>query len=365
MSKKLYIPIVIAVLVAVIAGAFVSSEVYAKTKDELAIGRRPHPELGKVTQVADDRFSMEKRDGSTATFLVNDETRFFDKEKTELSFADVKVGQWVGVAAPKGEAEDRTARLVLILPEDFDPENMSGAAGTITSVNAGADQFTLKNRQGEEITFLVNEETKFLGQAADLASLEVGMVSGVHAEEQEYGALLAITVRAGYPVVKKMGEITAVDQGDGAFTLQTLRGGEELTIQVDENTRYRTKDGELNGLEDLQPGMVGVVIARSSGEEGVFQAVVVVATDKEELPKVDKRIGGKVLSVDKNAFTIKARDGQEYTFQVTGDTKFRSRGGQVQSLEDLKEGMLVIVGAKELGNGDYQAQVVLAVRRPR
>ncbi|MBN2550562.1 MAG: hypothetical protein JXB15_15465 [Anaerolineales bacterium] len=365
MSKKLYIPIVIALLVAVIAGAFVSSGAYAKTKEGLAQVRRPHTELGKITQVADDRFTMEKRDGSTATFLVNDETRFFDKEKTELSLADVKVGQWVGVAAPKGEAEDRTARLVLILPEDFDPENMSGAAGTISSVNAGAAEFTLKNRQGEEVTFLVNEETKFLGQVADLASLEVGMAGMVRAEEQDDGSLLAISARAGYPVAKKVGEITAVNQDDGTFTLKTLRGGEELTIQVDEETRYRTKDGELNGLGDLQPGMMGAVLARSSGEEGVFQAAVVIALDKKELPKVDKRAIGKVLSVDKNAFTIQARDGQEYTFQVTGDTKFRSRGGQVQSLEDLKEGMLVIVGAKELGNGEYQAQVVLAGRGMR
>jgi len=58
------------------------------------------------------------------------------------------------------------------------------------------------------------------------------------------------------------------------------------------------------------------------------------------------------------------RDGQTITFQVTGDTKFRSKGGQVKSLEDLQEGMIAMVGAEELSNGKYQAQVVAAGKLP-
>lgn len=36
----------------------------------------------------------------------------------------------------------------------------------------------------------------------------------------------------------------------------------------------------------------------------------------------------------------------------------RSRDGSVDGLEDLQEGMLAIVGARELGNGELRAQWV-------
>ena len=79
------------------------------------------------------------------------------------------------------------------------------------------------------------------------------------------------------------------------------------------------------------------------------------------LPQADLWIGGKVVSLDKNAFTIENREGKQYTFQTTADTRIRSR--EVHSLADLKTGMLVLVGAKDLGNGSYQAQVVQVLPR--
>ena len=53
--------------------------------------------------------------------------------------------------------------------------------------------------------------------------------------------------------------------------------------------------------------------------------------------------------------------GKQYTFQTTADTRIRSR--EVHSLADLKTGMVVLVGAKDLGNGSYQAQVVQVLPR--
>jgi hypothetical protein len=65
------------------------------------------------------------------------------------------------------------------------------------------------------------------------------------------------------------------------------------------------------------------------------------------------------VDVPGNSFTIQTRRGESLTFQVTAETRFRSRRGVVTSLEELKAGMAVAVGAKDLGNSQYQALRVL------
>jgi len=49
------------------------------------------------------------------------------------------------------------------------------------------------------------------------------------------------------------------------------------------------------------------------------------------------------------------------TFKADENTIFRGR--EVQSLADLKTGMMVLVGAKDLGSGSYQAQAVAVLPR--
>jgi hypothetical protein len=367
MSKKIYIPIGIAIMLAMLAGLWVSNTALAKAGGPGGLLRRPKPELGKVTLVAEEQFTIQRRDATELTILVDENTRFIDREKNEMTFADVKTGRWVAVAAPEDEAGKRVARLVVILPEDFDPAKMERLGGRITSIITAAKQFVMQNRQGEDFTINTDEETLFRGEATDLASLQEGWLAGALVLKQDDGSLLAQTVRAGSPILKKAGEITAVDDKAGTLTLKPLRGGEEITFAVDADTRFRSRDGSLKSLADLKVGMVGLVVAKaplSGADEGTHPvAVLVAAIERNKLPKFDQRIGGKIVSVDKSAFTIEARDGKQYTFQVTGDTLFRSRGSLVQKLEDLKAGMIVMVGANELGSGQYQAQLVIAIMR--
>ena len=376
MSKKLVVSIIVIALVVVLAGLWVSNAAAAPevlsqavTSTALKFLGRPRPQLGQVTTVAESQFTIKKEDGTELTFQVDENTRFVDRQKNELTFADVKVNRWVAVAAPEGDDGTRLAKIVVILEEGFDPTKMSGAGGSVTMVDVANNAFTVKNRQGEEVTIKVNAQTIYRGEAQSLAEVATGMLAAAKVEEQSDGSLLAITVRAGYPLIKRMGEITTVNQDASTFSLKLRGGDEEVTIHVDENTRYRSKDGKVTGLKDLKTGMLAVVVVRAQpgaeGETPTFLAVGVGAVDKNELPKVDKRLIGRVDSVGENSFTITARDGQQYTFKVTGDTVFRSRGGLVQGLEDLKEGMIVGVGAKELGNGEYQAQVVLVGARRR
>ena len=146
--------------------------------------------------------------------------------------------------------------------------------------------------------------------------------------------------------------------GGTSLTLET-RQGETFTFDVDANTKFLSRDGSVDSLSDVAVGMIAVVSAKQL-EDGSYLAVRVAA---HERPDVDLKVAGKVSAVDTNSFTVKARSGQLYTFQVDENTHFRSRHGKVNSLEDLKTGMVVGVGAQEMESGQYLALAVVAGRK--
>jgi len=359
MFKKILIPITAALLVAIIASFWISTQVFAQEGSPLARLRRARPFIGQVTEIRDDQFTIQRRDGQEMTFLVNDETRFSNKEKEELSMENLETGKWVAVFAPRTVDDVLTARLVAFLPEDLDPSQMNGFRGSILEIVLLANQFTLENLQGEQATFDVDSSTTYRGEVSELSELEEGMAAGVAAKELEDGSSLAQIVRAGYPIKKHLGKVTEVDQVANTISLKTMIGQVEMTFKVDEETHFRSKDQSIQGLEDLETGMVAVVVAKMTGD-GMPVAIMVGAAEREDLPLADKQIGGRITSLEENSFKVRGRDGQEYTVQITEDTRFRSRGGRVNSFDDLKEGTPVMVSVNELENGDFQAQLVIA-----
>jgi hypothetical protein len=368
MSKKIYIPIAIALLAALFAGLWVSTAALAQGSDPASRLRGARRIMGQVTATSADQFSIKTVKGEERSFQVDGETRFFDKDKQELSFDDLQVGRWVIVARAQKEADQVIARLVVILAEGFDPSQLSLSAGTLTSVDVAGSEFSLKTRQGEEKSFVVDEETRFRGAVAGLGDLQSGMQARVLAQKQAGDSLLAQVVTAGAKASKFVGEITAVDAAQGTFTLHTRRGDQDVTFRVDENTRFRSKDQVVKELVDLQPGMLALVVARrgeTPTEGETLTAALVAAGTKEQLPKRGNRLGGQVTSIGESSFTIEARDGQQHTIVVTEETRFRSKDGQVQSLEDLQEGMIVLVGGEDLGNNQLQARLVVVVPRKK
>ncbi len=362
MTKKLAIPVIAATLLALLIGVWAYNDASAQGGGPLARLRRGRGVLGQVTAVADNQFTLQTRQGETRDFLVDENTRFRSREQSDLSLDDLEVGRWVEVFAPPAPDVTPTARLVILLPEDFDPSKIKGLRGLVESVDLTGNLFKLKDRQGEVSSVAVDEQTVFRGQVKSFSELQAGMAAFAVVETQEDGELLAKAVRAGFPIVRRIGEIAAVDVAASEFTLKTARTGEELTFQVDENTRFRSKDDQIAGLDDLQPGMVAAVTARQSPDGAL--ALLVAAGEREDLPNFDLRIAGKVISVAEDTFSIKGRDGQEYTFQVNAETRFRSPGDKVQGLKELKEGMIVWVGAQEVGESQYLAQLVLVGRPP-
>ncbi len=317
---------------------------------------------GQVTAITIDSFTLETARGGEFTYLIDDDTRFRSPEVEHPTFADLVVGGKVAVAARLVDG-DLLAKVVVLLPDDFNPGNRFGirARGTIGDLDLEAGTFTLVKPSGEEMTFTVGDRTRFLGQSSSLEDLEPGWRVGVAASEQEDGSYLATVVVA---VAKKTRRVeaagTVTNISDDGFTL-TTRQGEERSFLVDENTRFRSRGGTVQSLEDLQLDMVALVVAQPQ-EDGSYLALQVIAGSKDDLPKFEVKMGGKVILVGVDSFTIQTRSGEQVTFKVAAETRFLSRGVQVENFLDLKPGMIVLVGAEDLGDGEFLARLVIAAR---
>jgi hypothetical protein len=126
MSKKLLLPVVIALLLALAVGVWGYSAVAAQEGVPRPPLRRLPGVLGQVTAIEADQFTIQTRAGRERTFRFAETTRFTDPERQELSAQDLQTGGWVAVAVARRSGMPPLARLVVILPEDFDPKNWVG-----------------------------------------------------------------------------------------------------------------------------------------------------------------------------------------------------------------------------------------------
>ncbi|MEX0787363.1 MAG: DUF5666 domain-containing protein, partial [Anaerolineales bacterium] len=227
------------------------------------------------------------------------------------------------------------------------------AAGEVTGVDPAASTFTLHTRAGEDLVITVTDETRFVsrqGEIDGLEDLEAGMKAFVRGEVTADGAHIAKTVGVGNPGdrpdhARYAGAVTSV--GDRSFSIQPREGG-EVTFLVDENTEFHSRDGSVNGLEDLRIGM-HVGVGAAAQDDGSLLALNVLAAHRPDRPRpdVDVRGAGRIVDLGDRELTIETRDGRRLTFAVTEDTVFKSRNGQVSSFGDLEMGMGVAVGGKK------------------
>lgn len=235
--------------------------------------------------------------------------------------------------------------------------------GKIISVDASALTLVLKPQRGPELTLTADEDTRYTGAAESLEEIEPGMQAAVVVRREAGGIVRLTRIITRIPLEGYRGQVTAVDSNAGTLTLMT-RQGETLTFSVGESTRYKGYQTTVESLADIQPGMWAAIRA-SQVDNGGLLAHFILAASPENLPRFDVRMGGKVISVGETSFTIENRKGEEITFQVDENTRFRSRDGNVTKLNQLKEGMLVAVGGQELDDGSFLAKGVLVLQRKR
>ncbi len=359
MTKRLSIPLLIAILSAMLMSSM------ALAAEDTPQGRGQSM-YGEIVAVAVDGFTVQNQAGEQVTYLIDEKTSYRSSEIEEPGLSDLQVGGKVAVFAPGRPPESPTARLVILLPDDFDPSQWAGvrARGEIVAVDLDAGSFVLQTNSGEERPFLVDDTTRYFGQLSGLRDLQSGWEAGVGGVETDDGDLLAKFV-IGVDIQNAKihaGTITGVIPSAGTFTLQT-RQGEEWTVAVDENTRYNSRAGEIAGLDDLVPDMVAMVYG-SPQDEGVFLAKRVIAVDVEDLPNYDVKAFGQITAVSEDSFTIQPRNGDERTFLVDEETSFRAREGEVNGLDDLEDGMFALVGAYETEDGQLLAKLIF-VRAPQ
>lgn len=277
MSRKIWFPIIAALLLALGAGVWLYADAAAQERAPLGRRRALPGALGQVTAVAAQEFTIHTKAGQQRAFRIDDATRFVDPQKQQLSPQDLQTGGWVAVLVARNTGKPPLARLVVILPQDFDPANWSGMRGRLTAVDVSGSAFTLENKDGQATIVKVDANTKYRGQVTALADLQVGMLAQAAAEVQDNGDLLAVTVRAGFPSGRRfLGKVTAV--ADQSFTIQT-RQGETITFQVTPETRFRSRKGVVANLDDLKEGMPVAVGAEHLGD-GQYQALTVLAAPK-------------------------------------------------------------------------------------
>ena len=143
------------------------------------------------------------------------------------------------------------------------------------------------------------------------------------------------------------GEVIAI--ADDEFTL-LMRDEVEITVQVDEDTRYF---GDLESFNDIEVGMTVAVAGIRKGEEtGLAKAI-----GAGEQP-FGLGARGEVTDVDADSLTIETRDGESLTFQVDGETVFLSRDDEVQSLADIEIGYRAGVHYEEASDGTLLAKTI-------
>ncbi len=240
---------------------------------------RPARHIGQVTAVGDNTFTLKLLDGKTVQIAVDDDTRFRKAGGGEASFADITVGRWVaGAVKPPQEGEEGVlhARLVVILPEDFDParlKNIHRYPGKVTAVDS--DSLTIETRDGQSLTFTVTDKTRFRsrdGAVKSLDDLKPDMFVLVIAKDDN-GQRIALAVFAGKPErrgERHTGKVTAV--GSDSLTIET-RDGQSLTFAVTDQTRFRSRDGAVKSLDDLKPDTFVLVIAKDDDGQRIALAV--------------------------------------------------------------------------------------------
>lgn len=344
MLKK-YGTILIAVLV---LSTLTAGVVFARETS----GPKTHPEtrerhrllVGQVIRLGESDFDLESPNGDVHTAQVTGETVFRIRSSEgdlgdTANFEDLTLGRWVGVNNRRNAEGEFSARLVVILPEDFDPADIQArpAVGEVTQVNNGQSTFEILTAAGKTLTFGVDENTRFAGIIASLTDLEKGLKVSVLAVEQEDGTLLAKLVGARNPeniqFEKIGGKISAI--GADSLTI-TTRDGESRTFPVTDETRFASRDGSYQSLDDLEVGLPVLILVDRDGSPD--QAAAVLVLDEAILGL--ERMQGEVQSAGGDHLTLIV-NGETVNFTVGEHARIQGRG--ISDFNDIKNGMKAMV----------------------
>jgi|SaaInlLV_10m_DNA_2_1039722.scaffolds.fasta_scaffold05213_2 hypothetical protein len=261
MFKKSLLAFTTAILFATLFVGFASADegIGPQTKEKRAVRSL----IGQVVEIGDREFTIETRKGEV-TLMVTEETVFKNREGDALSFSDLELRQYVTGRFGKDDEGNLIARVVIILPDDFDPQQVDivRLQGKVEKINFGQGTFDLLTQSGDLLTIHVNERTKFMGSVENLKDLEKGMRVTVAAIRGEEGNILAKVVvagrQAGRPKIgKAIGEVTLINDTEMSIV---NRDGKPITFIINEQTKFVSEDGSLTQASDIENGQKLLVV---------------------------------------------------------------------------------------------------------
>ena len=317
---------------------------------------------GEIVEIREDQITIEKRDGGQYTYLVNDHTRFRQPDVETPDFSRLSIGDRVLIYGKFNE-DGLIARLIITLPEDFHPMRWFNLRlrGEIIDLDLDSKTITILVKSGEEIDILVNEQTRFFGQASNITDLDIGWKVAVAGREQGGGLNLSRVIAAVEfeRRIRRIGIVSDIDTAVGEIRV-TTRSGDEMSFLISEKTKFHSSEGEIESISDIEPDMVIIVNAVYNGV-GAYTANHLVLGYPEDMPNYDLKKAGHITQVDSNSFIIEDRSGDLLTFQVDQGTEYRSRGITVQGIEDMEKGMFLLVGGDE-EDGINIARLVIIIQ---
>jgi hypothetical protein len=152
--------------------------------------------------------------------------------------------------------------------------------------------------------------------------------------------------------VRRVGTIISIDTAAETFKI-ALNNGTKVVVHTNSDTAVR---GKASSVSELATGMY-VNVTADTLSNGHYLAVKV-----NVLKVVAKaKVTGWVTAVDASSFTIKGKDGNTYTFQVTGNTTVSGKG--VTSYSGLDTGMKVRITYSDLGDAGLRATAIVVLKK--
>jgi hypothetical protein len=353
-----------AIVLALVLSMVITGTVFADDESPLLRIRS----IGEITGVFPETssFALHQLNGEDLHFFVTEWTNFHSRNGEIKGINDLSAGMKVLVLAIQ-DGKGHLIALVIAVARDREPLEVMRSSGTITRINSNEGVFLLESKNGEIQEFEVGSRTRYRireGSMEGLSDLDPGMFALVIAIVRDGQIPMAVWVGARQdtePVERLtvIGEILNVIPGQETFDLQA-RNGDVLHFSVIERTKFRSWDGSIEELHDLERGMYALVVYCSDGQGSLIALGIAAGyrNDRPDLSEWDLWVMGRITSMSDRSFTIESRNQGNLTFPVDGSTHYRSRDGSVNEFKDLQVGMVVVVGAKELGNGQYVAGIV-------
>lgn len=258
----------------------------------IAIKVEPQPEhvrvTGEITGIAaaSASFSLEKQNGDIMTIHTTERTRFRSRDGSIQGIEDLEIGMVALVIGLEQEDGSLEALMVAAANKEDIPDNLKRFKGEITDIDPDRGTFTLQTIESTTVLFQTGDRTRFVsrdGSVTGIDDLKVGMTAQVAALEREDGffALIVAVAIPKDPPDRVWGRGRISSLGDHIFTIES-GDGSEMDFLVDSSTRYRSRDGTVDGFEDLQVGMFTIVGAVKLEDAQLKAVFVGAARDSTE-----------------------------------------------------------------------------------